>query len=51
MIDMYGCDIYSFFPYTKVGNSEAALLDKLNIKPFTYGLIVEQVYDNGSTYR
>mmetsp|Transcript_17089 Transcript_17089/g.29632 ORF Transcript_17089/g.29632 Transcript_17089/m.29632 type:complete len:323 (+) Transcript_17089:97-1065(+) len=34
----------------KVGNSEAALLDKLNIKPFTYGLTVNTVYDNGETF-
>jgi large subunit ribosomal protein LP0 len=34
----------------KVGNSEAALLQKLNIKPFSYGLIIESVYDNGSIF-
>jgi len=34
----------------KVGNSEVALLSKLNIKPFAYGLTVRQIYDNGSTY-
>jgi len=34
----------------KVGNSEAALLTKLNIKPFTYGLAIDCVYDNGSIF-
>jgi len=34
----------------KVGASEANLLQKLNIKPFTYGLSLSQVYDNGSIY-
>jgi len=34
----------------KVGSSEAALLQKLNIKPFQYGLVIETVYDEGSIY-
>ena len=34
----------------KVGNSEAALLTKLNIKPFSYGLGIQCVYDNGSIF-
>jgi len=34
----------------KVGASEAALLGKLNIQPFSYGLAVQQVYDNGTIY-
>jgi large subunit ribosomal protein LP0 len=34
----------------KVGNSEAALLLKLDIKPFQYGLIIKSVYDNGNLY-
>ncbi|CCH62063.1 hypothetical protein TBLA_0G01150 [Henningerozyma blattae CBS 6284] len=34
----------------KVGPSEAALLNLLNISPFTYGLTVVQVYDNGQTF-
>ncbi|GAQ77975.1 60S acidic ribosomal protein P0 [Klebsormidium nitens] len=34
----------------KVGSSEAALLAKLNIRPFSYGLIVHKVYDAGSTF-
>uniref|UniRef100_A0A7N2LHZ3 Large ribosomal subunit protein uL10-like insertion domain-containing protein n=1 Tax=Quercus lobata TaxID=97700 RepID=A0A7N2LHZ3_QUELO len=32
----------------KVGSSEAALLAKLGIRPFSYGLVVLQVYDDGS---
>lgn len=34
----------------KVGSSEAALLTKLGRKPFSYGLIVEYVYENGSVF-
>uniref|UniRef100_A0A6I8Q1B8 60S acidic ribosomal protein P0 n=1 Tax=Xenopus tropicalis TaxID=8364 RepID=A0A6I8Q1B8_XENTR len=34
----------------KVGASEATLLNMLNISPFSYGLIIQQVYDNGSIY-
>uniref|UniRef100_A0A7E4W9G6 60S acidic ribosomal protein P0 n=1 Tax=Panagrellus redivivus TaxID=6233 RepID=A0A7E4W9G6_PANRE len=34
----------------KVGASEAALLNMLNIMPFSYGLAVQQVYDNGTIY-
>jgi large subunit ribosomal protein LP0 len=34
----------------KVGASEAALLNMLNIQPFSYGLVVQQVYDNGAIY-
>ncbi|OMO76241.1 Ribosomal protein L10/acidic P0 [Corchorus olitorius] len=34
----------------KVGSSEAALLAKLGIRPFSYGLIVLTVYDNGSVF-
>jgi large subunit ribosomal protein LP0 len=34
----------------KVGNSEAALLTKLNIRPFTYGLKIDLIYDNGSIF-
>jgi len=34
----------------KVGNSEAALLQMLNIRPFHYGLRVLQVYDDGLVY-
>lgn len=35
---------------TKVGPSEATLLNLLNISPFTYGLGIEQVYDQGNTF-
>jgi len=34
----------------KVGPSEATLLNKLNISPFTYGLTVEHIYDNGNVF-
>jgi large subunit ribosomal protein LP0 len=34
----------------KVGNSEAVLLQKLNIRPFAYGLVIISVYDNGSLF-
>merc|ERR1719498_1148180 len=32
---------------TKVGTSEAALLTKLGVKPFLYGLNIKYVYENG----
>jgi len=34
----------------KVGASEATLLNMLNISPFNYGLVIEQVYDSGSIF-
>ncbi|KRY75022.1 60S acidic ribosomal protein P0 [Trichinella pseudospiralis] len=34
----------------KVGASEAALLNMLNILPFSYGLVIKKVYDSGSVY-
>jgi len=34
----------------KVGASESALLNMLNIQPFSYGLVVQQVYDKGTIY-
>ena len=34
----------------KVTASQAALLQKLNIEPFTYGLVLRKVYDNGSLF-
>lgn len=34
----------------KVGASEATLLQKLDLKPFKYGLTVKKVYDSGSIY-
>lgn len=35
----------------KVGASEATLLNMLNISPFSYGLLIQQVYDSGSVFR
>ncbi|KAL8951964.1 MAG: hypothetical protein Q9222_002087 [Ikaeria aurantiellina] len=35
---------------SKVGASEATLLNMLNISPFTYGMSVAQVYDGGQTF-
>lgn len=35
---------------TRVGPSEAALLNMLNISPFTYGMSVVQIYDSGNTF-
>merc|ERR1712121_434367 len=34
----------------KFGASEATLLNMLKISPFTYGLIVQKVYDQGSVF-
>ncbi|KFO27907.1 60S acidic ribosomal protein P0 [Fukomys damarensis] len=34
----------------KVGASAATLLNMLNISPFSFGLIIQQVFDNGSIY-
>lgn len=34
----------------KVGASEAALLNMLGIQPFSYGLGVQNVYENGAIY-
>jgi len=34
----------------KVGASEATLLNMLKISPFSYGLIIEQVYDSGTCF-
>lgn len=35
---------------SKVGDSEAALLQRLNLKPFTYGIIVKAVFDDGQVF-
>jgi len=35
----------------KVGSSEATLLQKLGIKPFSYGLTVQVIYDDGFIYK
>uniref|UniRef100_A0A452FRI0 Large ribosomal subunit protein uL10 n=1 Tax=Capra hircus TaxID=9925 RepID=A0A452FRI0_CAPHI len=34
----------------KVGSSETMLLNMLNISPFSFGLVIQQVFDNGSIY-
>jgi len=34
----------------KVGASEATLLNMLNISPFTYGMKIAQIYDQGQTF-
>ena len=34
----------------KVGSSESALLAKLGIRPFSYGLVITNVYDSGSVF-
>jgi len=34
----------------KVGASQATLLQKLKIRPFSYGLALENIYDDGSVY-
>ncbi|KAF2772060.1 hypothetical protein EJ03DRAFT_324900 [Teratosphaeria nubilosa] len=34
----------------KVGPSEATLLNMLNISPFTYGMGIAQIYDQGQTF-
>ncbi|XP_046907497.1 60S acidic ribosomal protein P0 [Hypomesus transpacificus] len=43
-------DVQLIKPGDKVGASEATLLNMLNISPFSYGLGIQQVYDNGSVY-
>jgi len=43
-------DVHLIVKGQKVGSSECALLAKLNIKPFSYGLTVVRVYDNGSVF-
>ncbi|THW27761.1 hypothetical protein D6D23_02564 [Aureobasidium pullulans] len=35
---------------SKVGASEATLLNMLNISPFTYGMGIAQIYDQGQTF-
>ncbi|KAK6483660.1 60S acidic ribosomal protein P0 [Huso huso] len=43
-------DVQLIKPGDKVGASEATLLNMLNISPFSFGLLIQQVYDNGSVY-
>jgi large subunit ribosomal protein LP0 len=35
---------------TRVGSSEATLLNMLNISPFTYGMSVVQIFDSGNAF-
>ncbi|KAL5486143.1 RPP0 [Sanghuangporus weigelae] len=35
---------------SRVGPSEATLLNMLNISPFTYGMTVEQIFDQGNVF-
>ena len=43
-------DVHLIKAGEKVGSSEAALLSKLKISPFSYGLKVYHVYDSGAVY-
>jgi len=43
-------DVHLIKAGDKVGPSEAQLLQMLDIRPFTYGLNVLSVYDNGAVY-
>lgn len=43
-------DVKLLLPGDRVGASEATLLNMLNISPFTYGLVIEQVYDSGTVF-
>jgi len=43
-------DIHLIKKGDRVGSSEAALLQMLDVKPFEYGLVAENVYDDGSVY-
>jgi large subunit ribosomal protein LP0 len=43
-------DVHLIKAGEKVGSSEATLLQKLSIKPFSYGLALIHIYDNGSVY-
>lgn len=43
-------DVPILKPGDKVGASEATLLNMLNISPFSYGLIINQVFDSGSIF-
>jgi len=43
-------DVQVVYAGTRVGSSEATLLNMLNVSPFTYGMTVVQIYDNGNTF-
>jgi len=43
-------DVHLIKKGERVGSSEATLLQKLNIKPFLYGLVVQSIYDDGFVF-
>jgi len=43
-------DVHIIKKNEKVGASEATLLNMLNVSPFTYGLLIQQVYDSGAIF-
>ena len=43
-------DVQLIKPGDKVGASEATLLNMLNISPFSFEMIIQQLFDNGSIY-
>merc|ERR1711872_1205592 len=43
-------DVHLITAGDKVGMSEATLLNMLKISPFTYGLLIQKVYDSGSVF-
>lgn len=43
-------DVHLIKQGEKVGASESTLLNMLKISPFTYGLVVQQVYDSGAIF-
>jgi len=43
-------DVHLIKAGDRVGASEATLLNMLNISPFTYGLAVQQVYEDGTVF-
>jgi len=43
-------DIHLIKKGERIGSSEATLLQMLEVRPFEYGLYVQQVYDHGSVY-
>ena len=38
-------------PTMMIITTTTALLQKLNIRPFSYGLVIDCVFDNGSIFR
>jgi len=43
-------DVHLIKKGDKVGASEATLLNMLNVSPFSYGLVLKQIYESGATY-